>query len=143
MRTIESVSSSSAALGADRAVVDLDRPAAAALADQLVADPEAVAPGPLGVDRVGERAEEQVGIDRQPEPGELAGPGVLGEPAQRQRLAPLAAEAQPAAGAGPESGWRRRRARPACAASVSIAKASPFSSPPGSASVTSARSPVR
>ena len=103
----------------------------AALADQLVADPEAVPAGPLGVDRVGERAVEQVGIDRQAELGELARAGVLVEPARSasalRRLPRSCSRPPTSAGSGLAPAASSARVR----ASVSIAKASPFSSPPG------------
>ena len=84
------------------AVVDLDTPGPASLADQLVGDREAVPARPLGLDRVREGAEDEVGIHGVAEAGQVAGPGVGIESAQRHCLAPATAQLQPSAHQRPD-----------------------------------------
>ena len=86
-----------AALDPHGAVVDLDAPGSPSLTDQLVGDSEAVAACPLGLDRVGQRAEDKVRVDRVAEPGELARAGVRDELAESERLAAASTQLQPAA----------------------------------------------
>ena len=115
----------------DRAVVDLDVPAPAALADELVGDAEAVAAGPLGVDRVGERAVDEVGVDRVrragraragPRPGRACGARAPCGACPRSFSRPRTS--------GP-SGLRPEATRASVSASVEIAKVSPLRSAAG------------
>ena len=86
------------ALDTDPPVVHLDPPGASALADQLVGDGEAVAPRPLRLDRIRQRAEDQIRLDRDAETRQVARPRIGGEVAQGERLATAPAELDATAG---------------------------------------------
>ena len=75
-RTVASAPAAAPLSAAERqrtlAIVDLDQPAASPLAEQLVGDREAMPGRPLGLDRVGERAVDQVRVDENAELRQLA-----------------------------------------------------------------------